>query len=56
MTQFILDRMIVNPTFKGQKQLGKVLKWAKQFAKTNNLRYVRMDTWANNSKLIDYYI
>lgn len=50
-----LHRIVVNPKYKGQKQFGIVLKWAKQFAQTNNLRFVRMDTWADNSKLIDYY-
>ena len=50
-----LHRIVVNPQFKGQRQFEKVLKWAKQFAQTNNLRFVRMDTWADNSKIIDYY-
>jgi ribosomal protein S18 acetylase RimI-like enzyme len=50
-----LHRIVVNPNFKGQKQFEKVLNWAKQFAMQNNLRYVRMDTWADNKKIIDYY-
>ena len=50
-----LHRIVVNPNFKGQKQFQKVLNWAKQFAQANNLRYVRMDTWADNAKIIDYY-
>lgn len=50
-----LHRIVVNPNFKGQKQFQKVLNWAKQFAQSNNLRYVRMDTWADNAKIIDYY-
>jgi ribosomal protein S18 acetylase RimI-like enzyme len=50
-----LHRIVVNPNFKGQKQFEKVLNWAKQFAQTNNLKFVRMDTWADNAKIIDYY-
>ena len=50
-----MHRIVVNPAFKGQKQFEKVLKWAKQFAEANKLKFVRMDTWADNSKIIDYY-
>jgi ribosomal protein S18 acetylase RimI-like enzyme len=50
-----LHRIVGNPDFKGQKQFEKVLNWAKQYALRNNLKYVRMDTWADNTKIIDYY-
>ncbi|MES2373568.1 MAG: GNAT family N-acetyltransferase [Bacteroidota bacterium] len=50
-----LHRIVVNSNFKGQKQFEKVLNWAKDFARQNNLRFVRMDTWADNDKIIDYY-
>lgn len=50
-----LHRIVVNPVFKGQRLFEKVLKWAIQFAQANNLKYVRMDTWADNVKMIDYY-
>jgi ribosomal protein S18 acetylase RimI-like enzyme len=50
-----LHRIVVNPNFKGQKQFQKVLNWAKQFADKNNLKFVRMDTWADNLKIIEYY-
>jgi len=50
-----LHRIVVNPKFKGQKQFEKVLHWAKQFAKAHHLSYVRMDTWADNKKIIEYY-
>ncbi len=50
-----LHRIVVNPNFKGQKQFKKVLNWAKQFTEENNLKFVRMDTWADNKKIIDYY-
>lgn len=50
-----LHRIVVNPTFKGQKQFENVLNWAKQSARQNNLKFIRMDTWADNEKIIDYY-
>lgn len=50
-----LHRIVVNPNFKGQRQFGKVLNWAKQFSLQNNLKFIRMDTWADNKKIIEYY-
>ncbi|MFA6058254.1 MAG: GNAT family N-acetyltransferase [Taibaiella sp.] len=50
-----LHRIVVNPNFKGQKQFQKVLDWAKDFAQSKGLQYVRMDTWADNLKIIEYY-
>jgi ribosomal protein S18 acetylase RimI-like enzyme len=50
-----LHRIVVNPNFKGQRQFEKVLNWAKHFAQQNHLKFVRMDTWADNEKIIDYY-
>lgn len=50
-----LHRIVVNPNFRGQKQFQHVLLWAKQFAHANHLRFIRMDTWADNHRIIDYY-
>lgn len=50
-----LHRIVVNLKFKGQRLFEKVLSWAKQFALQNNLKFVRMDTWADNKKIITYY-
>jgi len=50
-----IHRIVVNPNFKGQKQFQNVLNWVKQFARQNNLKFVRMDTWADNLKIIEYY-
>ena len=50
-----LHRIVVNPNFKGQKQFQKVLDWAKDFAQSKGLQFVRMDTWADNLKIIEYY-
>jgi ribosomal protein S18 acetylase RimI-like enzyme len=50
-----LHRIVVNPKFKGQKQFQRVLNWAMQFARQNKLKFIRMDTWADNLKIIEYY-
>lgn len=50
-----LHRIVVHPNFKGQRQFEKVLNWTKNFARKKNLKFVRMDTWADNEKIIDYY-
>ncbi len=50
-----LHRIVVNPKHKGQKHFGKILKWAIEFAKEHHISFIRMDTWANNPVIIDYY-
>ncbi len=50
-----LHRIVVNQKYKGEKQFGKILEWAKQYALTSGLKYLRMDTWADNQQLINYY-
>jgi ribosomal protein S18 acetylase RimI-like enzyme len=50
-----LHRIVANPKFKGQKQFQTVLNWARQFARTHEFRFIRMDTWAENTKIIAYY-
>lgn len=50
-----LHRIVVNSNFKGQRQFEKVLNWAMQFAQHNNLEFIRMDSWADNENLINYY-
>ncbi len=50
-----LHRIVVNPKFKGQKQFEKIMNWVIPFAKEKGLKYIRMDTWANNPNIIEYY-
>jgi ribosomal protein S18 acetylase RimI-like enzyme len=50
-----LHRIVVNPDFKGQRLFGKLLDWAKEHAMSKQLRFVRMDTWAENESIIKYY-
>lgn len=50
-----LHRIVINPKFKGQRLFGAVLDWARRHIVEKKLRFVRMDTWAANPTIIDYY-
>ena len=50
-----LHRIVVNPECKGLKLFGKILDWAIMHGKQEGLKNIRMDTWANNPHIIDYY-
>lgn len=50
-----IHRIAVNPGFRGQKFVPKIVDWAKDYAKSLGKKFVRMDTWGDNQKLIDYY-
>ena len=50
-----LHRIVVNPAFKGQKLFGLIVDWAIQHVKERGLQSVRMDTWAANKNIIEYY-
>lgn len=50
-----LHRIVVNPQFKGRKLFGEILNWAKDHSRQKGLRSIRMDTWAANATIIDYY-
>jgi ribosomal protein S18 acetylase RimI-like enzyme len=50
-----LHRIVVNPAYKGRRLFGLILEWSVEHAKQKGLSCVRMDTWANNATIIDYY-
>jgi len=50
-----IHRIATNPDFRGRAYVRMITKWAKGHAAENGLRYVRMDTWGDNPKLIEYY-
>ncbi len=50
-----LHRIVLNQKFKGEKIFQKILNWAIDLIISKNLRYIRMDTWADNEKIIGYY-
>ena len=50
-----LHRIVVNPEFKGQKLFGTILDWVIEHSKQKGLSNIRMDTWATNPTIINYY-
>ncbi len=50
-----IHRMCVNPLAKGGSLASDALKWAYGYAAGRGRRFVRMDTWGDNDRLIDYY-
>ena len=50
-----LHRIVVNPQFKGQRMFGIILEWAIQYAKSKGFKFIRMDTWADDPNIINYY-
>jgi GNAT superfamily N-acetyltransferase len=51
-----LNRIITNPTYKGQRLLGSILDWARNYCRINDLQFIRLDTWADNPQLVNYYL
>ena len=51
-----IHRMCVNPAAKGNHLASNVLSWAYGYAARAGRKYVRMDTWRDNRRLIDYYV
>jgi thioredoxin reductase (NADPH) len=50
-----IHRIVTHPDFRGFSFVKEIIKWAKQYAMENSLEFVRMDTWADNEKLLSYY-
>lgn len=50
-----LHRIVVHPSSRGERLFGTVLSWAIEEAKKRQMKYIRMDTWAENERIISYY-
>lgn len=50
-----LHRIVVNPKFKGRRLFGVILDWVKNHCRQKGLSAIRMDTWAANPTIIEYY-
>lgn len=50
-----LHRIVLNQRYKGEKIFSQILHWTKDQADERQLKYIRMDTWADNEKIISYY-
>jgi ribosomal protein S18 acetylase RimI-like enzyme len=50
-----IHRIATNPLNRGQGFFKVVVEWAKHYGRGLGKQYIRMDTWADNRKLIKYY-
>lgn len=50
-----IHRIVTHPQFRGYSFVKEIIKWARDFAANNDIRFIRMDTWADNEKLLAYY-
>ena len=51
-----LHRVVTNPKFKGQRLFQSVLDHAIELAGSNNVKLIRLDTWAHNEPIKSYYL
>ncbi len=51
-----LHRVITNQKFKGRRLFGNIMEWTLLHAKAKGLYRLRLDTWADNPDLENYYI
>jgi len=50
-----LHRITTNQLFKGRNMMQAIINWSKEHCKETGRNYIRMDTWADNKNLTDYY-
>ena len=50
-----IHRIATNPNLRGQNFVKKIVAWADEYCKNNDLKYVRMDTIGYNQGLINHY-
>lgn len=51
-----LHRIVTHPSFRGRSYMKVIIEWCKEHGRQNNIRFIRMDTWGDNEKLIGYYV
>ena len=50
-----LHRIVANKHFKGLRLVGKIVSFTNELCKKKGRSKIRLDTWANNESIIDYY-
>lgn len=50
-----IHRIVTHPNHHGNNYTGKIIDWAKEQGRRLDKKFIRMDTWGDNPKLIDYY-
>ncbi len=50
-----IHRIVTHPNYRGFGFVNIIVDWATKYAKDNQLQFIRMDTWADNEKLLAHY-
>lgn len=50
-----IHRIATSPGFRGRNLVAAITEWAKNYARENNKRFIRLDTVGENQKLIEHY-
>ncbi len=51
-----IHRIVTSPLYHGRQYVKDIIIWAREHAIALDKKYIRMDTWGDNQKLIDYYV
>jgi ribosomal protein S18 acetylase RimI-like enzyme len=51
-----LHRIVTHPAYRGRFFVKHILVWAREFGRKQGKKFIRMDTFDDNQKLIDYYV
>lgn len=51
-----LHRIVTNSKFRGQHYVPQIIEWAKGYGQRLGKTYLRLDTWGDNPRLIQYYV
>ena len=50
-----IHRIATNPKFRGNDFVTTIVNWVKEYVKLKNIKFIRLDTVGNNTKLIEHY-
>ncbi len=51
-----IHRIAVNPLYRGVGFVPHIIDWAKNYVRNNGRKFIRIDTFSDNDKLIAYYL
>lgn len=51
-----IHRIVTDPEFRGANFVEHIITWAVNFGGKNGKKFVRIDTWGDNPRLVNYYI
>ncbi len=51
-----LHRIVTHPSHRGKLFVKHIMAWAREFGQKQGKKFIRMDTFGDNQKLIDYYV